>query len=755
MAVDPDPFFVTFRDRDSGRGVPLITLELANGIRSVTDSAGTAAFSDPAFLGREVFVAVSGPGYRYPEQHGGRPGLILTPLAGARMELFVERIQPAERLYRITGQGIYRDSLAAGLTAPIRKPQWNAGVVGQDSAIALPYRGRIIWFWGDTLGAAADNLHVTGAVSALPGPYSNPAAAGATMPAAEVGSPAVGIDLDYFEDERGFVKPLCPFPGPGRIWLDWVVALTDPNGGEQLLARYSRVIGLDQVAEQGFALFDDAACEFRRLRHWPAPPGASHRVDHPLLVTAGTRRYFLFTARFGFRRVPADLGSLLDSECRESFGPVFESASADGGAPSAGPSGGTLHRWRKGVPAADFDHQQQLIAAGRLSPDQAWLRPTDFETGKPIAIYPGSIAWNAWLRRWVLIAQGNLGEVWFGCADSPVGPWVYCRKIADHDRYTFYNPVHHPFFDQDGGRTIFFEGTFTNWFTDSVPKVPRYDYNQILYRLNLERSELVLPVPVYRRRCRGGKASACRTLTEPAPADRAEPIEGIAFFALPANRPGAGLVPVYAHPDGLRPGTSEAPQPPSAPRHPPLFWALPADPPGLDQAVTGPWRCEAHTDDGRRLPFSFRLDAASRTPRLSFEEPFLKAVKVTVSNRRLRLDLDFFGGRYRLEADLNSRGMHGRWRSEETGEAGTWDGVRVDLIGLQLRSPALVPLFEYRFSDSRPPIYSTHPDLAAAGARRSERPLCRVWRNPLPRFLPDLELRPAASNQDPDQADSS
>ena len=55
-----------------------------------------------------------------------------------------------------------------------------------------------------------------------------------------------------------------------------------------------------------------------------------------------------------------------------------------------------------------------------------------------------------------------------------------------HDKYSFYNPVHHAFFDQDGGRVIYFEGTYTTAFSGNPTPTPRYDYNQIMYRLELD-----------------------------------------------------------------------------------------------------------------------------------------------------------------------------------------------------------------------------------------------------------------------------
>ena len=45
--------------------------------------------------------------------------------------------------------------------------------------------------------------------------------------------------------------------------------------------------------------------------------------------------------------------------------------------------------------------------------------------------------------------------------------------------------MHQPYFDQDGGRTIYFEGTYTHTFSGNSDQTPRYDYNQIMYRLDL------------------------------------------------------------------------------------------------------------------------------------------------------------------------------------------------------------------------------------------------------------------------------
>ena len=83
----------------------------------------------------------------------------------------------------------------------------------------------------------------------------------------------------------------------------------------------------------------------------------------------------------------------------------------------------------------------------------------------------GSVYWNDVSpalgddRGGVVGGTSMLGEVWYAEADTPVGPWVYARKVVTHDRYSFYNPKQHPMFDKEGGRMIFFEGTYTHTFS--------------------------------------------------------------------------------------------------------------------------------------------------------------------------------------------------------------------------------------------------------------------------------------------------
>ena len=115
-----------------------------------TDSNGIVAFHEPGLMGREVYFHVKSHGYEYPQDGFGNRGKALKVIEGGSAILKIKRLNVAERLYRITGAGIYRDSILVGQPAPIKQPLLNGQVMGQDGIIVTPYRGKLYWFWGDT-----------------------------------------------------------------------------------------------------------------------------------------------------------------------------------------------------------------------------------------------------------------------------------------------------------------------------------------------------------------------------------------------------------------------------------------------------------------------------------------------------------------------------------------------------------------------------------------------------------------------------
>ena len=195
----------------------------------------------------------------------------------------------------------------------------------------------------------------------------------------------------------------------------------------------------------------------------------------------------------------------------------------------------------------------------------------------------GSVYWNGYRNRWVMITVESygstslLGEIWYAEADTPLGPWVYARKVVTHDKYSFYNPKQHPMFDKDGGRIIFFEGTYTTTFSGNPDPTPRYDYNQVMYQLDLSDPRLALPVAIYQSPA--SAEAAARLAPKAAPNERGSTAaRRVAFFA--PDREGIATLPVYEEYD-VKTGQTLAGRLERPARGPagarPLFFILPAD----------------------------------------------------------------------------------------------------------------------------------------------------------------------------------
>ena len=188
-------------------------------------------------------------------------------------------------------------------------------------------------------------------------------------------------------------------------------------------------------------------------------------------------------------RVRADKFLKLDEY--ESFTCLMEGSRLDAPRFDRDEAGKLRYAWRKNASAIDPQEERRLLNAGKIKADDLRWRLRDKTTGKTVTAHHGSVYWNAFRQRWILIAvetggaSSFLGEVWCAEAESPVGPWTTAVKIVTHDRYSFYNPKQHPMFDKDGGRYIFFEGTYTTMFSGNSRPTARYEYNQILYKLDL------------------------------------------------------------------------------------------------------------------------------------------------------------------------------------------------------------------------------------------------------------------------------
>jgi len=77
--------------------------------------------------------------------------------------------------------------------------------------------------------------------------------------------------------------------------------------------------------------------------------------------------------------------------------------------------------------------------------------------------------------------------------------------VLTHENYTFYNPRLHPELTPSGSPILLFEGTYSQMFADHPEPTPKYDYNQVLYRLDLDDPALK---PALGREASGSACSA-------------------------------------------------------------------------------------------------------------------------------------------------------------------------------------------------------------------------------------------------------
>jgi hypothetical protein len=481
-------------DSQSQRAVPLVKVRV-NGTDYYTDSNGYVAIDDPAVLNQAVSVAVSSYGYL-----PGSESLQAVP--GQIGQLPLVRTNRAERLYRQTGAGIYQHTVALGQPAPIDDPLINAGVTGQDSVQATVYRDKIYWFWGDTLEQVGfGNFRTSGATSELPGRGGL--------------DPSAGVNLSYIQNPQGQTKQIyqqfLTAGAPGPIWTDGLFTVDDNTGRERLLAHFIRVKDFSttfSLYDQGLALFNDATESFDVARYYRTAPTVQLGTGEPITPaghsfrhSTGGEEYLYFGEAYPNIRVRFNWDDVLNIAHWEAFTPLRENTRYDAANPplELDQNNAPVYGWKKNTDPLTTEMLEELAAGGHIGRADAPFGLVDFETGQNVRLHRASVNWNPFRRKWIMIGNqtfGNesfLGEVWYAEAPTPEGPWKNAIKIATHngptagtsDDYTFYNPTQLPFFDEDGGRIIYFQGTYSNTFSGNSHPTPRYDYNQITYRLDL------------------------------------------------------------------------------------------------------------------------------------------------------------------------------------------------------------------------------------------------------------------------------
>ncbi len=438
LAIISDPAFalepcrIRIVDSSNGWPVPLVELKTTHNVRFVSDNAGLIAFDLPELMNMETWFYVLGHGYSVPKDGFGYSGVRVVPREGETLTIEVQRRLPAKRLGRITGGGLFAESQKLG-----EELNWQEQrILGCDSVQNAVHNGKLFWGWGDTVLAKypLGRFHMLGATTKL-------------QPL-ESFEPPIRLRYDYFTDDSGTPRNVAQMPGSGPTWLGGYVSLADQQGRKRLVATYSKIKPPLSEYERGLCVWNDETANFEKLRvlwtqadEQAKPPAAPH--GHPVLWKdeAGAE-WVLFGDPFPTLK------------CRATF--------EDWSNPNA---------WTDLTP-------QEFVPVGRTS-----------EQIKP---HRGAIAWSGYRQKWITVFtqlygdSSALGEIWYAEAEAPTGPWKQAIKVVTHDHYTFYNPQLHCEFTSPESPILLFEATYTHTFSKTTDPTPRYDYNQVLYRLDLD-----------------------------------------------------------------------------------------------------------------------------------------------------------------------------------------------------------------------------------------------------------------------------
>lgn len=441
---------IEIRDQHSDWPVPLVELRTVHHERFISDNSGVIAFDLPECFDRETFFTVEADGYELPADGFGFRGVRLVPRSGQTLTVRVQRTSIAKRLGRLTGQGLFAEAQRFG-----ERADWREGpLMGCDSVQMVIHRGRPFWSWGDTQFANY--------------PLGNFDMSGATTRGAPVGQsvPPIAPQYDYFLDDKGRTKRLAPIAGKGPTWLSGYASLKDSEGRDHLVALYRKIQAPMTTYEIGLCEWDADRQIFTAVKklwcstdglpepkllpsghpvHYREPGGARNQAaTEP--AEAAAREWLLFGDPLPKFRCPATYEAWLDS-----------------------------HTW------------QAVDAPKDLADAHSDVR---------VQPHSGSIAWHPWRKRWVCVfmqAFGQpsaFGELWYAEADEPLGPWGKAVKVLSHRNYTFYNPRLWGEFATADSPLLLFEGTYTEQFSKANAVTPRYDYNQILYRIDLDAPQL-------------------------------------------------------------------------------------------------------------------------------------------------------------------------------------------------------------------------------------------------------------------------
>lgn len=427
-----EPCRIRIIDDENEWPVPLVELKTTHKMRLVSDNAGVIAFDVPELMNVACWLHVIGHGYSVNTDRFGYRGVRVVPRPGGSLTIRVNRELPAKRLGRITGGGLFAESQKLG-----DESAWiEQRILGCDSVQNAIHNGKLFWSWGDTVlpNYPLGRFHMIGATTAL-------------QPLESL-QPPIRLRYDYYTDDHGTPRNVAQMPGEGPTWLGGFISLPDQHGRPRLVATYSKIRPPLTEYEKGLCVWDENAGRFEKLQQlWtttkqhPKPPPAP--LGHPVLWNDSHGEQWAL------------------------FGDPFPALKCQ----------------------ATFEAWNNPDSWEELTPQPSVLSRDGTTRVKP---HRGAIAWNEFRGKWVAVftqlygETSALGEIWYAEADAPTGEWTNAVQVVTHDKYSFYNPQLHPEFTPADSPILLFEATYTRTFSKNSEPTPRHDYNQVLYRLDLD-----------------------------------------------------------------------------------------------------------------------------------------------------------------------------------------------------------------------------------------------------------------------------
>ena len=490
---------IQFIDLETKRGIPLVSITTTNDVTYISDSNGVISLNEPGWTDQSIWFRVNTDGYELVDGDEFQGATVI--LSCQVVVLKMKRKQLAERLYRVTGQGIYRDSFLSGQPVPFISQDvirefflTNAKIMGQDSVMNVVYKGRYYWFFGDTncQSRYLGNFYASGAFS--------------NFEKLKTVGLMISPNLTYFTQSEGFVKGMAPVPPLDLpTWLH-AVHVRKNQSKEEMFATYMKPDHDMNIVKRGILKWNDQLEQFESFMMIDFSKYFSYPIDGSHLVHLNKDDGMIY---FGQPYPIVRTSNYLDLDAYQSFTPLkagTSNANLSSIQLDYNEKGQLVYDWKFNTSPLSAEQMFNLVMSGKMKQQDAYLlQLRSHQDGSLVIAHAGSVNYNPYRNRYVMIveqfvgkeAPSTLGEVWYAEGVSPIGPFVYATKIATHKGQDFYNPSHHWELDEDGGRVIYFEGTFSNFWTSSSP-IPRYNYNQLMYRLDIERVLSEHPVPVFK-----------------------------------------------------------------------------------------------------------------------------------------------------------------------------------------------------------------------------------------------------------------